>query len=82
MLIPRNEVRANDLPPGHHPPIFLEAVEELVIVGTAVQIMLASLMHNDMTIAVEGPEGAERWKYQEPNWLENEDNDVEEDDNE
>jgi hypothetical protein len=39
-------------------------------------------MHNDMTIAVEGPEGAERWKYQEPNWLENEDNDVEEDDNE
>jgi hypothetical protein len=49
------------------------AVEELVIMGTAVQIMLAILMHNDMTIAVEEPEGAERWKYQEPNWWENED---------
>jgi hypothetical protein len=44
------------------------AVGELVIMGTAVQIMLASLMLNDMTIAVEGPEGAERWEYQEPNW--------------
>ncbi|KAF7347273.1 hypothetical protein MVEN_01482400 [Mycena venus] len=32
------------------------AVEELVI-------MLAGLMHNDMTIATDGPAGAERWKY-------------------
>ncbi|KUJ24225.1 uncharacterized protein LY89DRAFT_727257 [Mollisia scopiformis] len=48
------------------------AVEELVITGTAAQIMLASLMHNDMTIAADGPEGHAQWKYQEPEWWENE----------
>jgi hypothetical protein len=35
-----------------------EAIEELVITGTAAEIMLAPLMHNDMSIAVDGPEGS------------------------
>ncbi|KAF7330160.1 hypothetical protein MSAN_02466000 [Mycena sanguinolenta] len=61
-----------------------DAVEELVIMGTAVMKMLSSLMHNDMCIAAEGPDGAQRWKYQEPNWWDNEENfeDAEEDENE
>lgn len=50
--------------------------EELVITGTAAQIMLAPLMHNDMTIAVDGPEGREEWRYQVPGW---EDEEVAED---
>lgn len=45
-----------------------KALEELVITSTAAQIMLAGLMHNDMTIATEGPEGCAQWKYQRPNW--------------
>ncbi|KAF8851574.1 hypothetical protein BDZ45DRAFT_808210 [Acephala macrosclerotiorum] len=45
-----------------------EAIEELVITGTAAQIMLAGLMHNDMTIATEGPEGSAQWRYERPNW--------------
>ena len=53
------------------------AVEELVITGTASQIMLAWLMHNDMTIAAEGPEGYTQWHYQEPNWWENEEAEAE-----
>ena len=48
------------------------AIEELVITGTAAQIMLAGLMHNDMAIAVEGPEGRSQWKYQERNWWDDE----------
>ncbi|KAK7063683.1 hypothetical protein R3P38DRAFT_9102 [Favolaschia claudopus] len=49
-----------------------EAVDELVITGTAALIMLAGLMHNDMTIAVEGPAGAAQWRYQVPGWWETE----------
>lgn len=38
------------------------AIEELVISGTAALIMLAPLMHDDMSIAIEGPDGHEQWK--------------------
>jgi hypothetical protein len=53
------------------------AVEEIAITGTAAMFLLAGLMHNDMTIASEGPDGCIRWKYQEPNWWENEEADDE-----
>jgi hypothetical protein len=49
------------------------AVDELVITGTAAQILLARLMHYDMTIATLGPGGHDHWKYQEPDWWEKED---------
>ncbi|KAF8204153.1 hypothetical protein K438DRAFT_2014858 [Mycena galopus ATCC 62051] len=45
-----------------------EAMDELVITGTAVQVMLVHLMSSDMTIAVKGPTGTKLWKYQAPDW--------------
>ena len=45
-----------------------DVVEELVITGTAAQVMLAPLMYGSMQIAAQGPEGRERWKYQDPNY--------------
>ncbi|KAJ6520469.1 hypothetical protein C8R45DRAFT_919210 [Mycena sanguinolenta] len=60
-----------------------EAVEELVIMGTAVMTALEHLMPHDMNIAVAGPDGARRWKYQEPNWWDkDEEEDKEEEDKE
>ncbi|KAH8803535.1 hypothetical protein F5884DRAFT_509028 [Xylogone sp. PMI_703] len=56
-----------------------EAVKELVITGTAAQVLLVHLMGNDMKIAAQGPEGRSQWKYQEPDWWDNEE--PEEDEN-
>lgn len=40
-------------------------VEELVITGTAAR---APLMYGSMQIAAQGPDGRERWKYQDPEY--------------
>jgi hypothetical protein len=43
-----------------------EVVAELVITGTAAQIMLSWLGNNHLGIAAQGPEGSDQWKYQDP----------------
>ncbi|RFU30150.1 hypothetical protein B7463_g6186, partial [Scytalidium lignicola] len=58
---------ANDNYLALHQELPKMAVEELVITGTAAQILLAPFMHNDMSIATCGPEGRGQWKYQDPN---------------
>lgn len=68
---------ANDNYLSFHGIVPQAAIEELVISETAAQVMLMSLSHNDMSIAVEGPAGAEQWKYQVPRWWENEEPEVE-----
>lgn len=45
-----------------------DVVEEPLITGTTVQVMLAPLMWGSMEIAAQGPEGRERWKYQDPDY--------------
>lgn len=45
-----------------------DVVEELVVTGTAAQVMLVPLMYGSMKIAAQGPEGRSRWKYQDPNY--------------
>ncbi|CZR55091.1 uncharacterized protein PAC_04977 [Phialocephala subalpina] len=49
-----------------------EAARDELLITSAANILLTRFMHNDMTIAAEGPEGCAQWKYQPPNWWENE----------
>ena len=64
---------ANDNILGFYGQMPEAVVEELVIFGTAAEMMLVgALSHNDMSIAMMGPEGRENWKYQDPNWCDEE----------
>jgi hypothetical protein len=44
-----------------------EAVTELAITGTAAMVLLSGFMQNDLSIATQGPNGLDNWKYQELN---------------